>query len=78
MFQYNHVKDIVFSIVEQNFLLEKIRRLMRIGAIDKVEFIRAQFISNHFLIPKPNGSFRFILNLKKFNEFVSDFKICPF
>ena len=30
-----------------------------------------QFISNIFLVPKPNGKFRPVINLKQLNEFVN-------
>ena len=29
-----------------------------------------QFISYIFLVPKPNGKFRLVINLKQLNEFV--------
>ena len=41
------------------------------GAIEKTESSKDQFISCYFLVPKPDGSSRFILNLAKFNEFVN-------
>ena len=45
-------------------------RLHRIGVIQKASYNKEKFISSYFLVPKPNGRYRFILNLKKFNEFV--------
>lgn len=47
------------------------------GAIVTCEPAENQFLSPFFLVPKPNGSKRFILNLKKLNQFVntSHFKL---
>ena len=39
-------------------------------AIENCSEKRSQFISAYFSVPKPDGSTRFILNLKKFNRFV--------
>lgn len=48
-----------------------IKRLQSIGAINKCKPCKNQFISSYFLVPKPNGDYRFVLNLKKLNTFVS-------
>lgn len=50
---------------------EIIANLIHIGAISECEPIAGQFLSNIFLIPKSNGKMRFILNLKKLNQFIS-------
>ncbi|TLY46172.1 MAG: hypothetical protein E6K54_08535, partial [Gammaproteobacteria bacterium] len=44
--------------------------LLKKGAICEVSPCKRQFISKIFLIPKPDGSFRLILNLKNLNEFI--------
>lgn len=50
-----------------------IENLLELGAIVECEPQRDQFISNIFLIQKPNGSYRFILNLKQLNKFVVNY-----
>lgn len=40
------------------------------GAIVPCTDLKDQFVSSYFLVEKPDGSSRFILNLKKFNEIV--------
>lgn len=48
-----------------------ISNLVSIGAVELVSKSDIdQFISNIFCVPKPDGRFRLILNLKKFNNFV--------
>ena len=44
--------------------------LLAKGAIRPCLPTSDQFISDTFLVPKPDGSWRFILNLKRFNSFV--------
>lgn len=43
---------------------------MEKGAVSKCKPTKGQFISSYFLVDKPNGEKRFILNLKKFNEHI--------
>ena len=53
------------------FLLQKeINRLLALGAIVPCKVNKGQFISTYFLTEKPDGSMRFILNLKKLNSFL--------
>lgn len=42
-----------------------------LGAIRTCSPRRGQFVSKIFLVPKPDGSDRFILNLKSLNHFVN-------
>jgi hypothetical protein len=48
---------------------KEIQKLLDIVLIE-VKNDEEQFLSPIFLRPKPNGEYRMILNLKKFNEFV--------
>lgn len=47
-----------------------IDKLLDIEAIEKCSASEDQFVSPVFLVPKPDGSHRFILNLKKLNLFL--------
>lgn len=44
--------------------------MLNIGAIEECHFSVRQFVSSYFLIKKPSGSYRFILNLKPLNTFL--------
>ena len=44
---------------------------MRKGAIERCKESPEQFISSYFLIPKKDDSFRFVLNLKKLNNYIN-------
>ncbi|XP_046746413.1 uncharacterized protein LOC124411363 [Diprion similis] len=48
-----------------------ISKLLDKGAIKPCNDSRDQFISSIFLVPKPDGTNRFILNLKELNELIS-------
>lgn len=45
--------------------------LIKKGIIVICEYEEAQFLFSIFLVPKPDDSFRFILNLKNLNEFIT-------
>lgn len=61
-----------FSESEHKQLIEctSINHLLDISAISKVESCSGQFVSPIFVVPKQDGSGRFIINLKKLNEFI--------
>lgn len=59
-----------FSDKESVLLKVEIDKLLKKGVIKKCNYIKGQFLSPIFLVPKPNGTWRFILNLKNFNEFL--------
>ena len=50
---------------------EDIELLLAKGVIIECKNTKDQFISPHFVVQKADGSSRFILNLKKFNKYVS-------
>jgi len=47
-----------------------IAQLIAKNAIEECIEIHDQFISPYFLVPKPDGSNRFIINLKELNKFI--------
>lgn len=56
---------------EQNILDLEIIKFLEKGVIEECYNEKEEFISNVFLRQKKDGSYRMILNLKKFNEFVA-------
>lgn len=52
-------------------MLQAINKLLDLGAITSCQRSHDDFISKIFLISKPNGDKRFILNLKSLNKFIS-------
>lgn len=55
---------------EMRELNSEIQRLQELGAIGTCVPCSGQFISSYFLITKPNGKSRFILNLKKLSKYI--------
>lgn len=49
---------------------QAIKDLLEKKAIETCKNSKNQFLSSYFLIQKPDGSYRFILNLKRLNEFI--------
>lgn len=60
-----------YSESEEHNFEEAIQNLLSNGAISKCQPTEGQFLSSIFLVPKPNGNFRFILNLKNLNRFIT-------
>lgn len=60
-----------YSQFECNAYKECIKNLLTIGAISPCEHCEGQYISTTFLIPKPDGQQRFILNLKQLNKHIT-------
>lgn len=50
---------------------KEVNRLLSIGAIVACEPVEGQFISSFFLVPKPDSSNKFIINLKALNNFLA-------
>lgn len=59
-----------FSEQESTLLKMAINDLIAKGAIVKCKPVKGQFLSSYFLVDKPDGGKRFILNLKKLNKFI--------
>lgn len=77
VFQRFEPSNTDFGDSEKLNLRLEIKKLLEIGAVIPCCDEPGQFLSKIFLIPKSNGKYRFILNLKSFNRFVetSHFKM---
>ena len=62
--------EIKMSQIETEAAQEHIKQLLAKRAIRECPYSGNGFVSNIFLHPKPDGSFRVILNLKNFNKFI--------
>ena len=65
---YHKGMEMRFSSKEELFLADEIKNLLRKGVIKESQHEEGEFISPIFLVPKSEGSFRMILNLKRLNE----------
>jgi hypothetical protein len=64
-------QPIGFSERETRFVHSEIDKLLTKQIIEPATDCADQFISNFFLRPKKNGTYRFILNLSKLNPFIT-------
>jgi hypothetical protein len=60
-----------FCPSECSIIDAEVNKLLDKGVVIKVKHEKGQILSNIFLRPKPDGTHRLILNLKKFNETVA-------
>lgn len=68
--QNNPPAESIYTASERCNIQELIDQLILKGAVEKCSFVEEHFISKIFLIPKSDGSNRFIINLKQLNQFV--------
>ena len=63
---------------EENIKVKnEIMSMLKLGVIRQVDRSYVKFFSPIFAVPKKDGSFRIILNLKKLNESVEySYKLC--
>lgn len=69
-FQGRIPREIPFSESQIDIIDKEVPTLVQKGAIKQVPPSEDQFISTIFIVPKKDGSFRPIINLKYLNEFV--------
>lgn len=67
----SYFSSTTFSTKEINAMTREISKLLKSGAIVKCKAVDGQFLSPFFLVSKPSGDKRFILNLKGFNKFIT-------
>ena len=67
----HRLPDHAFNEHEYSVVHQEIQKLIQKGVIIKVKCSPGQIVSGIFLIPKKDGTFRLIRNLKSFNEFVT-------
>ena len=63
-------QQINFSECEKMIVKNEIDGLLQKGAVIESEHEVGEFISNIFVVPKPNGKYRPIINLKYLNQFI--------
>ena len=64
---HNLQQQITFSDWEKGIICNEVQKLLSKQVIRKVQKHEVKYLSSIFLRPKPDGSFRLILNLKKLN-----------
>lgn len=69
--QSSQPENNTFSKKEIMLISLEVNKLLQLGAIEPCEPIQNQFLSSIFLHPKADGTWRFILNLKKLNKFIN-------
>ena len=59
-----------FSQNEDKIIQNEIKKLLEMKVIKEVEHTPGEYISPIFIVPKKNGEYRMILNLKQLNEYI--------
>ena len=62
------LKEKIFSYEDSVIIESELARLLKKGVIEVTQSEIGEFISPIFVTPKPDGSHRLILNLKRFND----------
>ncbi|MEW8548334.1 MAG: reverse transcriptase domain-containing protein [Candidatus Thiodiazotropha sp.] len=57
-----------FSVQEEQIIQDEIQKLLEMKVLIEVEHCPEEFLSPIFVVPKKDGEYRMILNLKNFNE----------
>lgn len=65
------LKDGLLNKKDRPLMQNAINDLLRKGAITTAQPCTGQYLSIYFLVQKPNGKQRFVLNLKKLNSFIA-------
>ncbi|MCG7879447.1 MAG: reverse transcriptase domain-containing protein [Candidatus Thiodiazotropha endolucinida] len=68
--QYRVPNEIPFNQEQWAIVDNEVKELLKIGAIVPCESEKDEFISTIFIVPKPNGKFRPVINLRYLNEFI--------
>lgn len=58
---------------DSTIISEAVEKLIEKGAIKECKKSKRQFLSPYFTVPKPDGTHRFILNLKKLNQYIKTY-----
>ena len=59
-----------FNAAEVVIIEKQIEKFLQTGVIEATSHCKGEYISNIFIRPKKDGSYRLILNLKNLNQFV--------
>ena len=59
-----------FNAAEVVIIDKQIEKFLQTGVIETTSHCKGEYISNIFIWPKKDGSYRLILNLKNLNQFV--------
>ena len=57
-----------FNVKEEQFIEAEIQKLLEIKVLIEVEHNSDEYLSPIFVVPKKDGEYRMILNLKTFNK----------
>jgi hypothetical protein len=68
--QFSVPNEIIFNTAEMEIIDQEVAELLNKGAIVPSHWEDGQFVSNIFVVKKPNGKYRPIINLKQLNKFV--------